>query len=113
MSGLTAQQYCLVLVSASSKREATAIAQALVQSKLAACVSFVPITSVYRWQDQIQTEPEWQLVIKTTLDCFDALQQRVVELHSYEVPEILAIPLLAGSALYLSWMGANVLKLEN
>ncbi len=114
MSNLsTTQQYCLVLVSASSEGEAMAIAQSLVQSKLAACVSLAPITSVYRWQDQIQTEPEWQLVIKTTLDCFDALQQRVVELHSYEVPEILAVPILSGSALYLSWMGANVLKPEN
>jgi periplasmic divalent cation tolerance protein len=107
------QQYCLVLVSAASEGEATAIAQSLVQSKLAACVSLAPITSTYRWQDQVQTEPEWQLVIKTTLDCFDAVQQHVLALHSYEVPEILAVPILAGSALYLSWMGANVLKPEN
>jgi periplasmic divalent cation tolerance protein len=103
-----AQHYCLVLVSASSEAEAMAIAQALVQEKLAACVSLMPIQSVYRWQDQIQTEPEWQLLIKTTRHSFEALQARVLELHSYEVPEILAIPIEAGSALYLSWMGANV-----
>jgi periplasmic divalent cation tolerance protein len=107
------QQYCLVLVSAASEGEATAIAQSLVQSKLAACVSLAPITSIYRWQDQVQTEPEWQLVIKTTQDCFDAVQQHVLALHRYEVPEILAVPILAGSALYLSWMDANVLKPEN
>jgi periplasmic divalent cation tolerance protein len=113
MSDLTAQQYCLVLVSASSEGEATAIAQSLVQSKLAACVSLAPITSIYRWQDQIHTEPEWQLVIKTTQNSFDAVQQHVLALHSYEVPEILAVPILAGSALYLSWMGANVSTPEN
>jgi periplasmic divalent cation tolerance protein len=109
---LTAQQYCLVLVSASSEAEAVAIAQALVQEKLAACVSLTPVTSIYRWQDQIHTEPEWQLVIKTTQDNFDALQRRVLALHRYEVPEILAIPIQAGAALYLSWIDASVLKPE-
>jgi periplasmic divalent cation tolerance protein len=103
-----AQEYCLVLVSASSEAEAIAIAQSLVQEKLAACVSLMPIKSIYRWQDQIQSEPEWQLLIKTAQHRFEAVQTRVLELHSYEVPEILTIPIQAGSALYLSWMGANV-----
>jgi periplasmic divalent cation tolerance protein len=114
MSNLsTDRQYCLVLVSAPSEGEATAIAQSLVQEKLAACVSLMPIQSIYRWQDRIQTEPEWQLIIKTTQDGFDALQHRVLELHSYEVPEILAIPIQTGSAMYLSWISANVGHLEN
>jgi periplasmic divalent cation tolerance protein len=113
MSDSTTQPYCLVLVSASSEAEATAIAQSLVREKLAACVSLTPITSIYRWQDQIQTEPEWQLVIKTTQHNFDKLQCRVRELHSYEVPEILAIPIRTGSAMYLNWMGSSVLRPEN
>lgn len=105
---LKAQEYCLVLVSASSEVEAAAIAKALVQEKLAACVSLTPIQSIYRWHDQIQEEAEWQLLIKTTQTCVEALQARVLELHSYEVPEILAIPIQAGSALYLGWVGDNV-----
>jgi periplasmic divalent cation tolerance protein len=107
-NGSNAPEYCLVLVSASSEAEATAIAQALVQEKLAACVSLMPIKSIYRWQDQIQEDAEWQLFIKTTQGCFEALQIRVVDLHSYEVPEILAIPIQAGLPLYLSWMGNSV-----
>ncbi|WP_404787462.1 divalent-cation tolerance protein CutA [Altericista sp. CCNU0014] len=103
-----AQHYCVVFVTASSEAEATAIAQALVREKLAACISLTPIKSIYRWQDRIHAEPEWQLAIKTTQHRFEALQSRVLELHSYEVPEILAIPIQAGSAMYLNWMSANV-----
>jgi periplasmic divalent cation tolerance protein len=109
----TAQYYCLVLVSVPSEVEAMAIAQSLVQEKLAACASITPIQSIYRWQGQIHAEPEWQLAIKTTQDRFDALERRVLELHSYEVPEILAIPIQAGSAMYLSWIDDSVEHSEN
>jgi periplasmic divalent cation tolerance protein len=105
--------YCLVLVSAPSEAEAKAIAQSLVQAKLAACASITPIQSIYRWQGQIHTEPEWQLTIKTTMESFDALQHRILTLHSYEVPEILAIPVQAGAAMYLRWIDDNVEPLEN
>lgn len=108
MTTTAVPDYCLVLVSASSEGEAAVIAQTLVQEKLAACVSLMPIKSIYVWQDQVQSEPEWQLLIKTTQNCFKALQLRVIELHSYEVPEILAIPIQDGSATYLNWIGANV-----
>jgi periplasmic divalent cation tolerance protein len=108
MTHTAVKSYCLVLVSASSEGEAMAIAQALVYEKLAACVSLMPIKSIYAWQDQIQSESEWQLMIKTTQSRFEALQSRVIELHSYEVPEILAIPVQDGSAAYLSWIDANV-----
>jgi periplasmic divalent cation tolerance protein len=107
------KHYCLVLVSAPSEAEATAIAQVLVQKKLAACVSITPIQSIYRWQGQIHAEPEWQLTIKTTQDSFDALQNRILALHSYEVPEILTIPIQAGSAMYLRWIDDNVERPEN
>jgi periplasmic divalent cation tolerance protein len=109
----TTQHYCLVLVSAPSEAEAKAIAQSLVQEKLAACVSLMPIQSIYRWQNEIQSEPEWQLLIKTTQDCFDALERRVLALHRYEVPEILAIPIQAGLAMYLRWVEDNVGHPEN
>jgi periplasmic divalent cation tolerance protein len=109
VDGVAPSEYCLVLVSASSEPEATAIATALVQEKLAACVTIMPVTSTYSWQGNLQCEPEWQLLIKTTGVCFRALQERVMTLHSYEVPEIIAVPIQAGAAAYLSWIGASVM----
>ncbi|NJM77585.1 MAG: divalent-cation tolerance protein CutA [Acaryochloridaceae cyanobacterium RU_4_10] len=101
-------EFCLVLVTVSSEAEATAIAQTVVQEKLAACVNLIPVRSVYIWQDQLQQEPEWQLLIKTTRDRCSALQERILALHSYEVPEILAIPIQAGSPSYLAWIETQV-----
>ncbi len=101
-------EYCLVWVSAGSEVEAITIAQALVSEKLAACASITPMTSVYTWQAQLCQTQEWQLSIKTKRACFEALKQRVVELHSYEVPEIIATPIEAGSQDYLSWIDTNV-----
>ncbi|NET47836.1 MAG: divalent-cation tolerance protein CutA, partial [Merismopedia sp. SIO2A8] len=90
---------------ASSQEEAGAIAHALVSRKLAACVSIMPIQSVYSWQGDIQTDQEWQLLIKTTLDCWQALETAINELHSYEVPELIALPIVQGSSAYLNWLG--------
>lgn len=100
--------YGLVLVTASSREEAEAIAQNLVESKLAACVSLLPINSIYTWQEQLHKEEEWQLLIKTDLAKFEILEAKIRELHSYEVPEIIALPLVAGSAPYLAWISQTV-----
>lgn len=94
----------VVLVTASSQTEAQAIARALVQEKLAACVSITAIESVYRWQGQVHQEPEWQLVIKTDLANYAGLEARIQTLHSYAVPEIIAIPIVAGAPPYLAWI---------
>lgn len=98
----------VVWVSASSRGEAEAIAKALVESQLAACVSIVPIHSIYTWQGDLHSEDEWQLLIKTDLSKFEALERKVRELHSYEVPEIIAWPIVAGSRPYLSWISEQV-----
>lgn len=82
-----------------------AIAQALIQDKLAACVNMLPVESVYTWQGQVQQEREYQLLIKTHLANYPALEAKIRELHSYEVPEIIAVPILQGSAAYLQWIG--------
>jgi periplasmic divalent cation tolerance protein len=108
MAHVSDAKFYLVLVTASSEAEATAIARTVVREKLAACVNLVPVRSVYIWQDQLQQEPEWQLLIKTTRDRFLALQERILALHSYEVPEILAIPIEAGSPSYLTWIATQV-----
>jgi periplasmic divalent cation tolerance protein len=100
--------YGIVLVTASSEDEAKMLASSLVASKLAACVNLIPIQSIYTWQEQIHYEPEWQLIIKTDLTHFQTLAQKIQELHSYDVPEIIALPIVAGSQSYLNWLGANI-----
>jgi periplasmic divalent cation tolerance protein len=97
-------QYGVVLVTAGSKGEAEAIAHSLIQARFAACVSLMPIQSVYTWQDKVYQEEEWQLMIKTDLNQFADLETKIREIHSYEVPEIIALPILAGSQPYLDWI---------
>lgn len=96
--------YGVVLVTASSQAEAELIANALVEAKLAACVSLTPIRSVYTWKGEVCREEEWQLTIKTCLRHFSNLEAKVRSLHSYETPEIIALPILMGSQPYLQWI---------
>ena len=98
----------LVMVTAGSEAEAENIAKSLVEHKLAACVSLSPIRSIYTWQGEIHSESEWQLLIKTDLAKFEALKTKVQELHSYEVPEIIGIEIVAGSEAYLNWIGQSL-----
>jgi periplasmic divalent cation tolerance protein len=95
----------VVYVTAASRKEADKIAQALVKERLAACVSIVPeIYSRYWWKGHIEYDKELWLVVKTTARCYKRLEQRIRELHSYSVPEILALPVVSGSPPYLQWM---------
>ena len=97
--------FVVVLITASSLSEANRIADALVREKLAPCVGVVPeVCSTYWWDDDVQSAKESLLIVKTRLDVFDALKDRVLELHSYDVPEIICMPLVKGSESYLSWM---------
>lgn len=100
--------YSVVLTTAGSKEEAEAIATALIEAKLAACVNLFPVQSIYTWQGKVQREAEWQLVIKTRLDCFDELSAKVKALHSYDVPELIALPIERGAAGYLGWLGEQL-----
>ncbi|NET38377.1 MAG: divalent-cation tolerance protein CutA [Cyanothece sp. SIO1E1] len=100
--------YGVVLVTASSKAEAEAIASTLVGAKLAACVSLMPIQSIYTWQGEVHQDEEWQLVIKTDLDQFTTLETKVQAIHSYEVPEIIALPIVKGANSYLTWISEQV-----
>lgn len=102
------QQYGVVLVTAESEEQARAIASSLVKEKYAACVSVMPVHSVYTWQEEVHSDPEWQLMIKTDLNQYSQLETRIRELHSYEVPEIIALPIQAGLTPYLNWIGENV-----
>jgi periplasmic divalent cation tolerance protein len=99
----------VVLSTFPSPDKASEIARVLVDEQLAACVNLVPaVRSIYRWQGAVQDEAETLAVIKTTRAGYDALAKRLVELHPYEVPEVLALPIASGHAAYLEWVTANV-----
>lgn len=98
----------VVMVTTSSEDEAVAIANHLVRDHLAACVSLFPVSSIYTWDKQVHHDQEWQLVIKTQQDKFTTLEAKVRELHTYDVPEIIALPVTAGSMPYLNWISAQV-----
>jgi periplasmic divalent cation tolerance protein len=99
----------LVLTTCGSLEEARSIAQTLVERQLAACVNITPqVESVFRWHGEVETATEWLLVIKTTADAFDRLRDALAELHSYELPECIAIAIEDGSAAYLDWIGESV-----
>jgi periplasmic divalent cation tolerance protein len=97
----------VVLVTTASETAAENLAIALLNDRLAACVSIYPMRSIYRWQGQIENESEWQLVIKTDLKQFEQLSEKIQELHSYAVPEIIALPIVAGSQTYLDWLASH------
>lgn len=100
----------VVLVTCGSAKEAKSIADALVRKHLATCVNIVtsPVRSIYRWKGKIETAREYLLLIKTSRRRFAALEKEIQELHSYEVPEIIALPIARGSKPYLKWLGESV-----
>jgi periplasmic divalent cation tolerance protein len=100
----------VVLVTCGSAKEARKIARALVERRLAACVNVLqtPVQSVYRWKGKVESTREVLLAIKTTRKRFAALQRAVRALHSYDVPEIIALPIAAGEHNYLAWLSDSV-----
>jgi periplasmic divalent cation tolerance protein len=95
----------VVLITAQNREEAIRLADMLVGAHLAACVQILPeMESVYRWQGAIERQPEILLLAKTTKRRFAELEREVRALHSYDVPEIVALPIVAGSAPYLRWL---------
>jgi periplasmic divalent cation tolerance protein len=99
----------VILSACADTQEAERIAQALVSDRLAACVQIVPkIRSVYRWQGKVESTEEHLLLIKTTRERFEAVQAKIIELHSYEVPEVIALGIADGSGKYLEWLEAMV-----
>jgi periplasmic divalent cation tolerance protein len=104
-----APSFLQITTAAGSREEADRIATTLVDRGLAACVQIVgPIRSVYRWQGKIEHGEEWLCQIKTTREQYAAVEAAILELHSYDCPEIIAMPIVAGSAAYLKWLTGNV-----
>ena len=103
------QEAIVVYVTVGSAAEGDRLAQALVAEQLAACVNRVGrVQSVYRWEGKVEQSEEELLIIKTVKDSFPALEKRVRELHSYSVPEIVALPIVDGSESYLKWLRDQV-----
>lgn len=99
---------CVVYVTVSSEAEAAQIANCLVQEHLAACVNRIgPIQSTYLWQGEVHHDPEYLLMIKTRSSLVDQLAERVKTLHSYDLPEVIALPIQGGLPAYLNWIHAE------
>ncbi len=102
-------EYIQVVTTTEHRKDAEAIARALVEERLAACVQVIgPISSTYRWRGEIQTAQEWQCWAKSRRDLYQEIEKAIRRLHPYEVPEILAVPVLAGNASYLAWLDEEV-----
>lgn len=102
------EQHCIVLCTAPDPATAEALAQTVVEARLAACVNVLPgVRSVYRWQGAIHADSESLLIIKTRRDRFAALSAALRAQHPYELPEIIAVPLSDGLPAYLAWVDQN------
>ena len=99
----------VVLSTAGSEEEARKIARYLVERQLAACVNMVPrMESIYRWQGRVESSQEWLMLIKTSADQFPGVRDAIRELHSYELPECIAVAIEEGSSEYLDWLGDSL-----
>lgn len=103
--------HLVVLVTAPDAAAAERIARPLVEERLAACVNILPgVKSIYRWEGKVEDGAETLLVIKSAARAWERLEARVRALHSYEVPEIIAIPIVRGSGPYVSWLDGSLVK---
>ena len=98
----------VVLVTTPTPERAAELARALVEERLAACGNVVPgLRSIYRWEGKVEDESEALLLLKTTRARFEALRERVLALHPYAVPEVIALPVVAASEPYLAWIAGE------
>ena len=98
-------EFCIVLTTCSKFEEASKIAEAVVAEKSAACVNIIPgVRSIYRWEGKVADDREWLLLIKTRAERFAAVEAKVKALHSYQVPEVIALPIVAGAEGYMRWL---------
>ncbi len=103
--------YIIVLVTAKDKAEAEKISQTLLEEKLIACANIIsPVTSLFHWKGKIDRSEECLVVMKSRLDLFGKIAERTNELHSYDLPEVLALPVVGGSEDYLGWINGVVQK---
>jgi periplasmic divalent cation tolerance protein len=105
------EKYVVILVTCGNKKEAENIANQLLNEKLIACANIVgPVSSHFHWKGKVESAEEFLALMKTRANLFDAVAERVRAMHSYEVPEVLALPVVDGSSEYLDWMRSNLKK---
>lgn len=103
------ESYIQVTTTTKKKEDAEKIAISLVERKIAACAQIAgPIISIYRWKGKIETAEEWQCVIKSRKNLYDEIEKAIRAVHTYEVPEIIAVPIVAGSVDYLEWIDGEL-----
>lgn len=101
-------EYIVVFITASSNKEAEFLRKKLIENKLAACVAKTKVNSMFCWKDKIEAEDEVLLIVKTKYALYKKLEVLIQENHSYDVPEIIALPIIAGSKSYLEWINSSV-----
>jgi periplasmic divalent cation tolerance protein len=102
-------EFIQVMTTTDKREDAERIARTLVEERLAACVQILgPVTSIYRWKGAIETAGEWLCLAKSRAGCYGAIERTIRALHPYETPEILALPVVAGSGDYLAWLRGEV-----
>ncbi|MCS7197863.1 MAG: divalent-cation tolerance protein CutA [Candidatus Bipolaricaulota bacterium] len=103
------EEYVQVITTTASQKEAERIARVLLEKRLVACVQIIgPIASLYWWQQKIERSEEWLCLAKTKSKLFAQVEETIKSLHSYEVPEILAVPIVKGSSSYLQWLSEQL-----
>ncbi len=101
--------YIQLFTTTEKKDDAEIISREVVEKRLAACVQVVgPITSTYWWEEEIQTTEEWLCIMKSRSDLYNELEEAIKSIHPYEVPEIVALPIVSGSQSYLDWLEQEV-----
>ncbi|QNE77514.1 divalent cation tolerance protein CutA [Streptomyces finlayi] len=105
---MTEPAWLTVLTTTDSEEKARSLARSVVEARLAACAQIsAPVTSVYRWENAIESTEEWQVLLKTTAERYDELEEHIEAVHDYDTPEIIAVPVVRGSARYLGWVTAR------
>jgi periplasmic divalent cation tolerance protein len=103
------KDYVILLVTAANREEAEKISKALLNEKMIACANIIgPISSLFWWHEKIESAQEYVLLMKSRLDLFDKISEKVKALHSYEVPEIIALPVIRGFNAYLEWLDRSL-----
>ncbi len=103
------EKFLVVMTTTEKKEDARKIARTLVEERLAACVQIIPMESFYRWKGKVENSREFLCLIKTGESVYEALEKRLREIHPYELPEIIALPVSAGLKEYLSWVEEGTL----
>lgn len=104
---MTPPEHAVVTTTTDTEAKARSLAAEIIDAQLAACAQIHPVSSVYRWEGKVEQAQEWRVDFKTRTALVPALSDRVVALHDYDTPEVVAVPVVGGSAAYLTWVTAE------